>query len=211
MKRYRLPLSTNVFSVGRRVFSVIAVTSIVCLACASVRGTTSDINRQEISNVSAWKLHNDVRGGFQFRYPDVLALSNNGPRISLTHSIPYPNFGDCDLQGGRERKTTLVDFAVSFELSENRDRAVRVDGEVAIGMLNGAWTYEGSEGCGQITYYFPVRDTDTLIVRRAAVQALSGLSTAWNLAAILEVPGVISAKESEFLFSAILATFRLTR
>ena len=139
------------------------------------------------------------------------ALANNGPRISLTHSIPFPNSGDCDLQNGSERHTTLVDFAISFELSENHSRPVRVDGEYAVGMLKGAWIYEGIEGCGEITYYFPVRDPDMLIVRRAAVQALSGLSTSWNVAAILKVPGVISAKESESLFSAILATFRLTR
>ena len=46
------------------------------------------------------------------------------------------------------------------------------------------------------------------MVKRDSIQALSGISSLWNLEEILKVPGVISQQESDKIFNQILSTFR---
>jgi hypothetical protein len=154
-----------------------------------------------------WQTYRSERHGFEFKYPEKLKLMEDGNRIVLSHSIPYENFGDCDLRGGDQLHKTLDDFDVSFEVISQNLTLSHVDGEYSAGILKGSWAIEGAEGCGHTTYHFPAGENKTLRVQKVAVQALSGLSSVWDLQKILRVPGVISREESEAIFNQVLSTF----
>lgn len=72
------------------------------------------------------------------------------------------------------------------------------------GILNGFTLYEGAEGCGFTTYYFPIPGERTLIIQQASIQALSGVRGNAEIEKILAVPGAISKEESEMMFMSIV-------
>jgi hypothetical protein len=79
----------------------------------------------------------------------------------------------------------------------------------SVGTLNGYAIYEGAEGCGQTTYYFPIKDDQTLIIGKASIQILSGVVSNEKAAEVLAVPGVISKEASEQMFLSILQTLSI--
>ena len=167
-----------------------------------------DYGSQTKDEVSGWKTYRDDNKGFEFKYPEKLKLVKEENKVILNHAIPYENYGDCDMMGEEQLYTTLDDFDVSFEIVNQKLSLRYHDGEYSAGTLRGSWAYEGAEGCGHSTYHFPIGEDKTLVVQRAAVQALSGLSTVWDLEKILKVPGVIPQEESEKLFNEILSTVK---
>lgn len=157
-----------------------------------------------------WKTYTNTKYGFEFMYPKELELLEKNGTATLSHSIPYENYGDCDMSGGKTTYKELVDFKASFEISSQTVRPSYVDGSLKAGILDGVYAYQGAEGCGIIEYYFPV-EGGTLIVKKDAVQALSGLTTTWNKEEILKVPGAITREESELTFEQILSTFKVIK
>jgi len=156
-----------------------------------------------------WKIYRNET--FEFKYPENLQLIEDGNKVVLNHSIPYENVGDCDLLGGGQLYETLDDFNVSFEVVNQKLSLNYVVGEYNAGILKGSWALEGAEGCGHSKYHFSIGENKTLVVQRANIQALSGISTSWDLEKILKISGVISKEESEKLFNEILSTFRLVQ
>ena len=167
-----------------------------------VKKTTNDESKN-------WKTYKSET--FEFKYPEKLKLVKNGNKVILNHSIPYDNSGDCDMSGGDQLYKVLDDFNISLEVVPQKLTLKYVDGEYNVGTLHGFWAYEGAEGCGHNTYYFPFGENRTLVIQRAAVQALSGLSTLWDLEKILKIPGVISKEESEKIFKEVLSTFKIVQ
>ena len=170
----------------------------------------TEIFSQSTDEVPGWKTYRDDKSGFEFKYPENLKLIKEGNKVILNHFIPYENYGDCDMMGGEQLYKTLDDFNISFEVVNQKLSLNYIDGEYSAGMLNGSWAYEGAEGCGHSTYHFSIGENKTLVIQRAATQALSGLSTLWDLEKILKIPGVISKEESNKLFNEILSTFKFT-
>jgi len=159
-----------------------------------------------VSETADWKTYRNET--FEFKYPEKLQLVKNDNKVVLSHAIPYENSGDCDMSGGGQLYKTLDDFNISLEIVNQKLTLDYIDGQYGAGTLNGSWAYEGAEGCGYSKYHFSIGENKTLVVQRAAVQALSGLSAAWDLGKILKVPGVISKQESDKLFNEILSTFK---
>ena len=157
-----------------------------------------------------WITYRNEALGFEFKYPEKLNLIESESEVVLNHSIDYENYGDCDMLGGNQLYQTLDDFNVSFEVIHNHvdHDLYGYDYTYKAGLLEGYWIYEGAQGCGNIVYYFPAGEDKTLVVTRAAVQALSGISLIWDLEEILQVPGVIPKEEAEEIFDQILATFK---
>lgn len=166
--------------------------------------------------------------GISFKYPKILTASATDGTITLFHDIPFENTGECDMMGEDTIYPRLTDFRVTMEKmnkglvdtmktkspyipQENfvNNQVVESPGFIdkfSVGTLNGYAIYEGAEGCGQTTYYFPVKNDQTLIVGKASIQILSGVVSNEKALEVLAVPGVISKETSEQIFLSILQT-----
>lgn len=180
---------------------------------ASIQGAPGqfilDDVKEVVDETQNWKTYTSSKYGFEFKYPENLKLTDTGSKVNLNHSTPYENHGDCDMSGDIGTFKSLTDFNISFEVT-SENVAKQIDGDYSAGMLKGMWAYSGAEGCGEYIYFFPTGNR-TLVVRRAAVQATSGLSTGWQLDKILAIPGAISKEESQKLFDQILSAFKFTK
>ncbi len=161
-----------------------------------------------------------------FTYPAFLYKETKEGIVSLHHDIPYKNTGACDMIGDEKTYDTLTDFHVTLRIaSTSLVKTVRqmssyipeenFDGDVLkvnpgfidsfeAGSLNGFAIYEGAEGCGMTTHYFPLPGNRTLIIQKESIQALSGVRGETLIKEILAVPGAISKEESEMMFMSIV-------
>ncbi|KKQ48233.1 MAG: hypothetical protein US75_C0015G0017 [Candidatus Woesebacteria bacterium GW2011_GWC1_38_13] len=156
-----------------------------------------------------WTTYKNETLGFEFMYPLKLKIFEKNNSVTLNHSIPYENYGNCDMIVDNFSKL-LNDFNVTFELkvSEEIEFPSYFDGNYQSGKLSGKWYWAGAEGCGPNIYYFPQQGGKTLVITQDTLQAFSGISTMWDLDKILSSPNVITQKEYDELFSQILSTFR---
>ena len=144
-----------------------------------------------------WKTYDE--GGLRFRYPPNLTLGRKGPAVTLELHIRYPNSGDCDMRGGTQEFETLQLFGMAFRFVGKKD--IPEDAaSMTVGRRKARVDVDGAEGCGDINYFFPLGDGRVLRVDRASVQALAGVSTKWNRAAIERTPGGISNQDWERYF-----------
>jgi len=194
-------------NMNQKGFANIALIVLVVIL-VGVAGYFALVKKSEtpVSETANWKTYKGET--FEFKYPEKLQLVKDGNKVVLSHSIPYENSGDCDMLGGGQLYETLDDFNVSFEIVNQKLTLNYIQGQYSAGTLKGSRAYEGAEGCGHSKYHFSIGENKTLVVQKAAVQALSGLTTTWDLVEILKVPGVISKQESVKLFNEILSTFK---
>ncbi len=163
----------------------------------------------ETNEAADWKTYADTQNGFEFQYPEKLSLSVSGGAINLSHSIPFKNYdGGCDMKGEAELSETLNDFDLSIKIISNQPIPAYFDGAYSMGVLSGNWVYMGVEGCGKVSYYFPISENRTLVVEQAQIQMLSDVVVPERRAQILAVPGVISPEESKLIFDQVLSTFK---
>lgn len=164
--------------------------------------------------------------GITLTYPVELSLSEKDKMITLHHEIPYKNTGACDMMGDEKTYDMLTDFHVTLRIaSTSLVKTVRqmssyipeenFDGDVLkvnpgfidsfeAGSLKGFAIYEGAEGCGMTTHYFPLPGNRTLIIQKESIQALSGVRGETLIKEILAVPGAVSKEESEMMFMSIV-------
>ncbi len=169
--------------------------------------------------------------GISFQYPVELSLTERAQTVTLHHEIPYKNTGGCDMMGDEKTYDMLTDFHVTIRIaSTSLVQTVRhmssyipeenfaedtlkvnpgfIDSFQA-GILNGFAIYEGAEGCGFTTYYFPIPNNRTLVIQKESIQALSGVRGNAEIEKILAVPGAISREESDMMFMGILNSLTL--
>lgn len=188
-------------------------------------------NRTKVSVDSAVKTYKNSDLGISFTYPITLTASTTNSVITLHHDIPYENHGDCDMVGDTKTYPRLTDFNVKIEKiskgmvdtmkiispyipQENfiNDSVVVSPGFIdvyKVGDFDGYAIYEGAEGCGQTTYYFPISSDKTLVINKMSIQVLSGSIRVDEQAKVLAVPGVISRQESDKIFTSILNTLKV--
>ena len=169
--------------------------------------------------------------GITFSYPKILTASTTDGVVTLHHDIAYENRGDCDMMGDEKIYPRLTDFRVTIQkMNKNVVDAMRtvspyipqenfVNNKVVVspGFIDAFKTqgyegyaiYEGAEGCGQTTYYFPIEEEKTLIIHKASIQILSGVIAEEKMNEVLAVPGVISREKSEEIFISILNSLKV--
>lgn len=177
-----------------------------------------------------WNIYKNEKQGYELRYPKgIIATSEAGPRITMTHAIPLEHQDPCDFKGDAPLLKTLTDFKVSLEVVNQSLRETIIANEsdflvsnflvddkltiapdfidaVNIGQLTGYRITSGVEGCGEYTYYFPLGPGNVLVVKRSFITELKPIIV--NYQEYLRLPGVISPDEEEKLFNRILSTFR---
>jgi hypothetical protein len=77
-----------------------------------------------------------------------------------------------------------------------------------IGSFSGYSIYTGVEGCGFTTYYFPISNSKTLVVKRNQVTEFSGVLMPEVKAEVLAIPGVISPEKADLFFEQILSSIK---
>ncbi len=188
-------------------------------------------NKEKIVLDDSLATYRNTTLGISFRYPKILNTSVADGKVVLLHDIPFENTGECDMMGEETIYPRLTDFRVTMQKmnkslvdtmktvspyipQENfvNDQVVESPGFIdkfSVGTLKGYAIYEGAEGCGQTTYYFPIKDDQTLIIGKASIQILSGIFSDNREKEVLAVPGVISREESNQIFLSILQTLKI--
>jgi hypothetical protein len=179
--------------------------------------------------------------GFEFSYPSYLQSreeegkynEGNAAKIILSHSIPYKNYGTCDMAPSAVLLNNLVDFNAVFSLydksvaetvktispympeenftSSTLKASPGFIDEYSVGAYKGFAIYEGAEGCGHVIYYFPIKSDLTLVITKDFVQALSGISTLYDIPKILNIPGAISREKSDEILKKIIESLKILR
>ncbi len=169
--------------------------------------------------------------GISFAYPKNLTASTTDGVAIIRHDIPYKNAGACDMMGDEKAYDRLTDFEMKIQIinkeltetvrtlspyipQENyvNDKLVASPGFIdaeTIGNFSGFAIYEGAEGCGQTTYYFPLAGNKTLVITNASIQALSGAIIQEKVNEVLAVPGVISREKNKEIFESIVQKLKI--
>lgn len=176
--------------------------------------------------------YNNSSLGISFTYPKILTASTTSGVITLHHEVPFVHHDYCDFKGEIDTTiNTLTDFDVKFFIqNKNLVETMKtvspyipqenfIDNTViespgfidkySVGKLDGYKIFEGAEGCGQTTYYFPVSDTKTIVVQEALVTVFTGVIDVENMDKALAVPGVINKEKSAEIFESILKTLKI--
>ena len=170
--------------------------------------------------------------GISFTYPENLTASTTDGIARLHHDIPYKNAGPCDMMGDEKIYDRLSDLEMKIQLmNKGLTETVKalspyipqenfVNGELVaspgfidpctIGNFSGFAIYEGAEGCGQTTYYFPIAGNRTLVIANASIQALSGAISQEKVNEVLAVPGVISRENNQEIFESIVRSLKIS-
>ncbi|MFZ2621197.1 MAG: hypothetical protein WAX85_01725 [Minisyncoccia bacterium] len=170
--------------------------------------------------------------GISFTYPKILTASTTSGEVTLHHEVPFTHHDYCDFKGeGDMTIPTLTDFNVVFHVvnkglvetmkteSPYIPQENFVNGEVvvspgfideySVGELKGFKIFEGAEGCGQTTYYFPIDNSKTLVTREELITVFTGAIDTENMDKALAVPGIINKEKSTQIFESILKTLKV--
>ncbi|OGD25447.1 MAG: hypothetical protein A2V57_09705 [Candidatus Aminicenantes bacterium RBG_19FT_COMBO_65_30] len=177
------------------------------------------------------KQYQNSDAGISFAYPKILTASTTDGIAVLHHDIPYKNSGPCDMMGDEIKYDRLTDFEMKIQIidkdltetvktlssyipQENfvNDKLVASPGFIdpyTIADFSGFAIYEGAEGCGQTTYYFPIAGNKTLVIANASIQVLSGAIVQEKANEVLAVPGVISREKNKEIFESIVRNLKI--
>jgi len=200
-----------------------------------IAGTGYYFLRKDIPSAGedARRQYQEPDTGLSFAYPENLAASTTDGIAMLRHDIPYKNAGPCDMMGDEKTYDRLTDFEMKIRIIDKAlAETVRslspyipqenfVNGELVaspgfidpstIGDFSGFAIYEGAEGCGQTTYYFPIAGDRTLVITNASIQALSGAISQEKVNEVLAVPGVISRENNQEIFESIVQSLKISK
>ncbi len=170
--------------------------------------------------------------GLSFSYPKELTAYQQDDNVVLLHEIPFKNSGACDMMGDEQIYDKLTDFQLTMRIinspliqavkgispyisEENfSSTTLKVSpgfiDSIEVGAYKGFVIYEGAEGCGVITHYFPLSATKTLVAQRAAIQALNpGVRRPEQIREVMAVPGAIPVSASDQMFNDILESLEI--
>lgn len=168
---------------------------------------------------------------FSFSYPNALTVNAEGNAVTLTHAIVYAHPDPCNFKGDKPVLQNLTDFNVSLALDNEglKDAITRNEksdyiatnfmsngqlvlspgfiDEFKAGSLNGFQITNSAEGCGRLTYYFPISQTKTLVVNRALITEFNPIIA--NYQTYLRLPGIIPPDEEQKLFVNLLSSVQM--
>lgn len=188
-------------------------------------------DKEVIPNNETIKTYTNANLKLSFVYPNFLTASTTNGKIVLHHDISYENHGDCDMMGDEKTYPRLTDFKVTIQKvnkglvdtmktnspyipQENfiNNTVIASPGFIdplKIGDFDGYAIYEGAEGCGQTTYYFPIDSNETLVINKASIQVLSGVISKEMENEVLAIPSVISREKYEEIFISIINSLKI--
>jgi hypothetical protein len=169
---------------------------------------------------------------FSFIYPEIFSLSEEGGRVTVSHSIDYKHPDFCDFKGDSLGLDKFTDFGMVAEVEsrnlkdllqsdEGEDfwNTFFKDGEFVgnnsisdmitpfnAGELKGFEILHSVEGCGRLTYYFPISEEKTLVIHRTIISEYSSVNS--ERGKYLSLLGIITPEKEEQIFTDILTSFK---
>jgi hypothetical protein len=179
------------------------------------------------------KTYSNSNTGVSFTYPKILSANTAADAVTLHHEVTFTHHDYCDFKGdGETNIPTLTDFNVAFHIvdkdlvatmksespyipAENfvNNQVVPSPGFIdsySVGTLSGYKIFEGAEGCGVITYYFPISSQKTLVVKKDLITVFTGAIDAENQASAEAVPGVLNKEKETQTLTSILETVKVS-
>lgn len=206
----------------KKIYLVIIILVVVALGVYYIKSNKNPID-------DSIKTYRNSNVGLTFVYPKILFASTTSDTVRIHHEVPFDHHDFCDFKG--ENNTTiptLTDFNVTFHISEAslietmktespylpnesfvNDEVVVSPGFIdtyEVGTLKGYRIFEGAEGCGKTTYYFPISKSKTLVVQQDLITIFTGAIDTANKERAEAVPGVLNKERAEQVFESILKT-----
>jgi hypothetical protein len=176
--------------------------------------------------------YRNTNSGLSFTYPKILTVKATGDIVTVHHEVPFAHHDYCDFKGeGDTTIPNLTDFNVAFHVSETGlvqtmktespylPEENFVNGTVVespgfidkyeIGDLKGYKIFEGAEGCGQTTYYFPITSSKTLVAKEELVTVFTGAIDKENEDKAAAVPGVLNKEAETQTLESIFKTVKV--
>ncbi len=176
-----------------------------------------------------WKKYSG--SSFEFEYPSLIILNEEGKVIRLSHSVSYKHNNPCDFKGDAVPLEKLADFGVSISVSNKnlKDTIQSNEGsdyitkdffknntltlspgfidEFSVGSLKGFQITTGAEGCGRFSYYFSISSSKTLFVNRSYVPELNSVNTDYKT--YLNLTDIILPSQEYDFFVKILSSLKV--
>lgn len=160
-----------------------------------------------IAEISQWITYTFADGPLQFRYPELLEITEYGGVVTIQHSVPYEHEWTFHGSESVYKSNRFVDFRMKlwFEDQEQADLPLRDYEElhpVNFGYRSGYRESTGAHCGGQHTYYFPARGGHIVAERP--------LCYAWEdcdpecIEELRAIPGVITEETGDRLFDWII-------
>ncbi len=230
-KGFIVPMTIAVVTIIIVLGGIYIYTNIISSDPGEIQDITNNNDNVDTADDQSLKTYSSNRFELEFKYPKEISVSENNKEITLNHSIPYENYG-CDMSGDGVSYERLNDFNVTIKvLNKSIYDSIKlespyiqeenfINGKLVInpgyidsyevGSVNGYSIYIGAEGCGNTTYYLPISDLKTLVVRKDQVQELSGVLIAEVKEKVLAIPGVISSEKADEILKQILSSIKFT-
>ncbi len=193
------------------------------VAYRNYRHPTTDHQPQEKqanADTQDWKTYRNEKYGFEFMYPLVLSVKQEGDKITLSHSIAYKHSNPCDFKGDAPPLEKFSDFHISFKVvNKNLKEFVQSSSypgwdyvsknPFTLDSWNGFKIMTGVEGCGANEYYLTISPSKTLVIGRSLITEFS--NSVVDSQTYLNLPGVISPSHGEEFFTKILSALKFTK
>ncbi|MFA6405088.1 MAG: Ser-Thr-rich GPI-anchored membrane family protein [Candidatus Paceibacterota bacterium] len=182
----------------------------------SVNSDSQNTQTSPQINTSIWKKYSDDL--ISFEYPVLISSKQDEGTITLSHSVAYRHYNQCDdFKGDAPPLDRLSDFGVSLKVV-NQNLKAFVQSSVypgwdyvsknpfKFGSLNGYRVSSGVEGCGEDIYFITISSTQTLVIHRGYVAEFNSINEDYQT--YLNLPGIISPNKGEEYFNHILSTLK---
>jgi hypothetical protein len=168
-----------------------------------------------------------------FSYPSTLLnLNSTSTTTSLTHSLPYSHPNPCNFSGNLPQNLeSLTDFSMHIQyLNQNLKTTLTKDqgsqfikdnmsqenklkiskgfiDSSAIGNFSGYRLTQGVEGCGNYTYYYPIKDQGTLKITRDMITEFNTIVADYSK--YLSLPGIVPPYAESKIFTRIVDSIQV--
>src|SRR3989338_5915441 len=108
---------------NQKIINIVLVGAVIVLGIVGYLAwvkKSEPVSPDQVSQTFDWITYTNNDVGFEFKYPPNLILGETQGEVTLSHSIPYENSGDCDMEGGTKVYKTLNDFGLSFEIVKGK-------------------------------------------------------------------------------------------